>query len=423
VSASSVLALYLALFALHLLTETLLTLLNARHVRRLSASPPDFVLQVMDRDTYARSVSYTLTRSRFSLVSGVVSSAIVAAVVLSGALGSLDRLVMSWRLPGYTEGLAYFFLIAAFFTVVSLPGSLYLQFVIEQRFGFNKMTLRLFFTDLAKNLAISAILLTPVLLALFWFVERTGAWWWLLGFAVVSLFQLIVTVVYPTLIAPLFNRFTPLAEGTLKARIHALAGKLRFATKGIFVMDGSRRSRHSNAYFTGLGKAKRVVLFDTLIQSLSEDSLVAVLAHEIGHEKKRHITQRLAFSVVMLLAGFWILSLLLGYEPFYRAFGFERISTYALLVIMSFCAAPFTFFLGPLFAAWSRRHEYEADRFAVDATGSAAGLKAALIGLGRNNLANLTPHPLYSFYYYSHPTLAERIRAMETHEARSRKTA
>jgi STE24 endopeptidase len=185
-------------------------------------------------------------------------------------------------------------------------------------------------------------------------------------------------------------------------------------------MDGSKRSRHSNAYFTGLGKAKRVVLFDTLITSMPQESLVAVLAHEIGHEKKHHIRTMLAFSLAMTLAGFWILSLLLGYEPFYRAFGFDRMSTYALLVIMSFCAGPFTFFLAPLFAMWSRKHEYEADRFAVDATGSASGLKAALVGLGRSNLCNLTPHPLYSFYHYSHPTLAERVAAMEAHEARSR---
>jgi STE24 endopeptidase len=374
----------------------------------------------MDRQTYARSVDYTLTRGRFALVSGLVSSAIVVAVVLGGGLGALDRLVAGWRLPGGLPGLAYFFGISIFFALVSLPASLYAQFVIEQRFGFNKMTLRLFFADMAKDLGVSMVLLTPVLLALFWFVERTGRWWWILGFAGVSLFQLVVTVIYPTLIAPLFNKFAPLEQGSLKARIHALAETLGFATKGIFVMDGSKRSRHSNAYFTGLGKAKRVVLFDTLVQSLPEDGLVAVLAHEIGHEKKHHITQRLAFSMVMLLAGFWILSLLLGYEPFYRAFGFERTSTYALLVIMSFCAGPFTFFLAPLFAAWSRRHEYEADRFAVDATGGAAGLKAALIGLGRDNLSNLTPHPLYSFYHYSHPTLAERVAAMEEHEARGR---
>ncbi len=419
-SAASILALYVALFALRLLWESGLTLLNTRHVRRVSTAPPDFVLQVMDRDTYARSVDYTLTRSRFALVSGLASSAIVLTVVLSGALGTLDRLVTSWLLPGYTEGLAYFFIISILFTIVSLPGSLYLQFVIEQRFGFNKMTPRLFFADLAKNLAVSAVLLTPVLLAVFWFVDRAGPWWWLFGFGGMTLFQLVVTVIYPTVIAPLFNKFTPLEEGRLRTAIHSLADKLGFATRGIFVMDGSKRSRHSNAYFTGLGKAKRVVLFDTLVAGMSHESLVAVLAHEIGHEKKHHVRKGLAFSLAMTLAGFWILSLLIGYEPFYRAFGFERMSTYALLVIMSFCAGPFTFFLAPLFAAWSRKHEYEADRFAVDATGSASGLKAALIGLGRSNLSNLTPHPLYSFYHYSHPTLAERVAAMEAHEAHSR---
>ncbi len=419
-SAGAILALYLALFFLRLLWESSLTLLNARYARRVSAAPPDFVLQVMDRDTYARSLDYTLARSSFSLVSALVSAAVVLAVVLSGSLGALDRVVEGWRLPRYATGLAYFLLISLFFTLVSLPTSWYQHFVIEQRFGFNKMTPRLFLLDTIKGLVVSAVLVAPVLLALFWFVDRTGPWWWLLSFAGVSLFQIVVTVIYPTLIAPLFNKFTPLAEGSLKERINALAARLGFATRGILVMDGSRRSHHSNAYFTGLGKAKRIVLFDTLIQSLAEESLVAVLAHEIGHEKKHHIRQRLGFSTVMMLAGFWILSLLLTYEPFYRAFGFEQASAYALLVLMSFCAGPFTFFLSPLFAAWSRRHEYEADRFAVDATGGAAALKAALIGLGRNNLTNLTPHPLYSRYYYSHPTIAERVAAMEAHEARQR---
>jgi STE24 endopeptidase len=420
VSAQAILTLYLVLFAVRLAWESGLTLLNARHVRRVSAAPPDFVLRVMDRDTYGRSVDYTLTRGRFGLVSGLASAAIVIAVVASGALGALDSLVRGWPLPGYVDGLVYFFLMSTFFTLVSLPSSLYLQFVIEQRFGFNRMTPALFFADLARNLVVSAVLLTPVLLALFWFVDRTGPWWWVLGFAGVSLFQVVVTVVYPTLIAPLFNKFTPLADGSLKDKINGLAARLGFATNGILIMDGSKRSRHSNAYFTGLGKVKRVVLFDTLIDSLPEDSLVAVLAHEIGHEKKHHITKALAFSFVMLFAGFWILGLLIGYEPFYRAFGFAETSTYALLVIISFCAGPFTFFLAPLFAAWSRKHEYEADRYAVDATGGAAGLKEALLGLGRNNLSNLTPHPWYSFYHYSHPTLAERVAAMEAHEARGR---
>lgn len=419
-SSASILWLYLALFALRLLWESALTVLNARHAKRVSSAPPDFVAQVMDRETYLRSLDYTLARSRFALVSGLLSAAIVLAVVLSGALGALDRAVAGWRLPGYAPGLAYFFAISLFFTVVSLPASLYLQFVIEQRFGFNKMTPGLFAADLARNLALSVLLLAPMLLALFWFVDRTGRWWWLFGFAGVSLFQLVVTVIYPTVIAPLFNKFTPLPDGSLKDRIHEMAVRLAFATRGVFVMDGSKRSSHSNAYFTGLGRAKRVVLFDTLIRSLPEESLVAVLAHEIGHEKKHHIRQRLVFSVAMLFAGFWILSLLLPYRPFYEAFGFDRPSTYALLVIMSFCAGPFTFCLAPLFAAWSRRHEYEADRFAVDATGGAAGLKAALVGLGRSNLSNLTPHPLYSFYHYSHPTLAERVAAMEAHEARRR---
>jgi STE24 endopeptidase len=222
-----------------------------------------------------------------------------------------------------------------------------------------------------------------------------------------------MSILYPLLIAPLFNKFTPLPEGRLRDAIRDLAARLDFRTSGIFVMDGSRRSGHSNAYFTGIGRAKRIVLFDTLVNSMPEEELLSVLAHEIGHEKKRHVRKALAVSLVLSLAGFWVLSLLVPFLPLYQAFGLRAASSPAILVLLAFCSGPFTFLLTPLASLWSRKHEYEADRFAAQGVGSAAGMKSALLRLARENLSNLTPHPLYSFWHYSHPTIAERLAALE----------
>jgi STE24 endopeptidase len=410
---NSILILYLILFGVQYLWETLLSLLNRRHVRAKRLDPPPFVKSIMDEKTYQRSVEYTLTRSGFGLLAGTASSAFLLVLILTGSLGHLERLVSALGVGVYTRGVLFFFLISIMFSLFSLPFSLYRQFVIEERFGFNRMSWKLFALDILKGVLISVAFVTPLLYGLFWFMDRAGDLWWLYAFGAFTLFQLIVLILYPTLIAPLFNKFTPLEEGTLKDKILSLAERLGFRTRGIFVMDGSKRSSHSNAYFTGLGRVKRIVLFDTLIEQMEDEELTAVLAHEIGHEKKQHVKKHLALSLAATLLGFYILSLLLPYAPFFRAFGFEAPSYHAAVVILSFCAAPFTFFLKPLLALLSRRHEYEADRYAVDAVQGAEGLKSALRRLGEKNLSNLTPHPWYSFYHYSHPTISERVAAMD----------
>jgi STE24 endopeptidase len=275
------------------------------------------------------------------------------------------------------------------------------------------MTLGLFFIDLFKSLLISAVIAFPVLLIFFRLVETAGTFWWLYAFIVLSAIQLLLSVLYPVVIAPLFNKFTPLEEGSLKEKVRNLAEKLEFKTKGIFVMDGSKRSGHSNAYFTGLGKVKRIVLFDTLLETLNEDQIVAVLAHELGHEKLHHVIKRLAISLMLSLAGMYLVYILLDFLPLFRAFGFQETNIHGLLVILGFCSGPFTFFLKPLFTVWSRKHEFEADRFAVRAVGEAGSLKSALISLSKENLSNPVPHPLYSFYHYSHPSLGERLQGLD----------
>lgn len=414
--AENIRLLYLVFFFLELGWESLLTVLNLRRIRKNRGRVPDAFAGVVDEETCRRSSAYNLDRGSFSLLSGLFSSLFVLLMIFSGALGGLDSLVRAWNLHPYLQGILYVFVISLIFRLASLPFSLYSQFVIEERHGFNRMTPVLYAADAVKGVLVSAVLTAPLLFILFLFMDAAGSLWWLWAFVFTALFQIFVTLLYPLVIAPLFNKFTPLEEGSLKEKITRLAELLSFKTNGIFVMDGSKRSRHSNAYFTGLGGVKRIVLFDTLVKSLSEDGIAAVLAHEIGHEKKKHLYRMLAVSLVFILAGFLVIDALYRFGPLFEAFGFSAVSYHAILVILSFCSGPFTFFLTPLFTSFSRRHEYEADRYAAQA-GLAGELREALLSLGRDNLTNLTPHPWYSFYHYSHPTLAERLDALEKLQA------
>ena len=414
--AESILIIFLVFFALDWGGDFALTLLNLGHARRNAREVPAAFTGIVDAETHSRSVRYTLTHGTFGLLSGAVLSAALLVVVLTGFLGYLDSLSRGLHVHPYVQGIFFMAAVSFFFGVIRLPFSLYSTFVVEARFGFNRTTPRLYIMDMIKGLAVSAVIGIPVLLALFWFMDRTGQFWWIWAFGAMTAFQLVMSILAPLVIAPLFNKFTPLPDGSLKERITDLASRLGFRTKGIFVVDSSKRSRHSNAYFTGLGRAKRIVLFDTLVSSHAEEEIVSVLAHEIGHEKRNHIKKGLAISVALSFAGFWILSLLVHWTPLYTAFGFAQPGYPALLVLLAFCSGPFTFFLQPVFSLRSRRQEYEADRFAVKGVGSAAGLKSALLRLSKDNLSNLSPHPLYSFFHYSHPTLAERIAALDRAE-------
>ncbi|HOV39238.1 MAG TPA: M48 family metallopeptidase [Spirochaetales bacterium] len=412
-NAGTIRFLFLGLLLVKTVWESVLVVLNMRTIRKHADRIPDMFQGTINEETYRKSVNYSLEKNRFELVSGILEAGLLIVFVFSGLLGSLDVLSTQWSIHPYLQGAFYIFLISLLFRIVTLPLSLYSQFVIEARYGFNRMTLRLFFIDFLKGLVIQLILLLPIVAVLFWFMETTGELWWVWAFVFVTLFQVVVTILYPLVIAPLFNKFTPLEEGSLKEQILNLAERLGFRTRGIFVMDSSRRTQHANAYFTGLGRVKRIVLFDTLLAVLSNDEIAAVLAHEIGHEKRKHIVRMFLVSSVFLILGLLVLNALLSYAPLYEAFYFQRISYQGILVIISFCSGPFTFFLTPLINAFSRRHEYQADRFAAEQAGLGKALASALLTLGKENLTNLTPHPWYSFYYYSHPTLSERIQALE----------
>jgi STE24 endopeptidase len=410
-NATTILWIYIAFAAADLVWGLFLTVLNYRNVRRNADSVPEPFRDKVTPEEHRKAAAYSLARMRLGFVSSPVVTALTLAAVVAGFFGLVELWIGGFVHREYLRGAAFLGAVGVLAGLVSLPFSLYSTFVLEKRFGFNTTTLKTWATDALKGLILSVVIGLPLLLLLFLFMDATGRLWWLWAFAALSLVNLGISVAYPLVIAPLFNKFSPLPEGSIAEKIRGLAERLDFKMSGIFVMDGSKRSKHSNAYFTGLGSTKRVVLFDTLVEQMSEEEILAVLAHEIGHEKKRHVLKGMALSLALSFVGFWVLSLLRHWVPLYPAFGFAGASKEALVFILGLASGPLTFFLAPAFSAWSRRHEYAADRFAAEAAGSEA-MMSALLKLNRENASNLTPHPWYSFWYYSHPTLSERLRAL-----------
>jgi STE24 endopeptidase len=313
---------------------------------------------------------------------------------------------------------AFLLLVGVGLSLPGLPLDWYDQFRLEERFGFNTTTAKLWWLDRVKGLALSVLLGYPLLLLILALARWSGAAWWIWAWAALLAFQLLMAVLAPVIILPLFNKFTPLPEGSLRARLLALAGRTQFRAQSVQVMDGSKRSRHSNAFFTGFGKFRKIVLFDTLLQQLDEGELEAVLAHEIGHYKKRHIPKMLLASSAGTLAGFYLLSRLTRQPWFLHSFGFEPGNLVLALLLFGLLSGVVTFWLSPLAHAWSRRYEYQADAFAAKVMEGSRALISALRKLNEKNLSNLTPHPLYSGFYYSHPTLMERERALNGLKAR-----
>ena len=386
--------------------------LNRRHVLAHAGAVPEAFKGVMDEATYAKSVHYTLAKGRLEQIEGTWDSVVLVAVLFSGVLpwGFHE---FTQRLGGSAWALAAFLMVIVF--ALSLPGlplEWYDQFRLEERFGFNTTTQKIWWMDRLKGLLLSIALGYPLLALILKLVEWTGAWWWLWAWGALLGFQLLMLVLAPVLILPLFNKFTSLPEGSLRERLLKLAERTRFRARSIQVMDGSKRSRHSNAFFTGFGGFRKIVLFDTLIQQLAEVELEAVLAHEIGHFKKKHIPKTLLLSALSSLAAFWLISLLAGQEWFYRSFGFEPGSIVPALLLFGLLSGVITFWFSPVAHWWSRRYEYQADAYAAGVMNEPRSLIGALRKLNEKNLSNLTPHPFYSGFYYSHPTLLEREQAL-----------
>lgn len=420
----AVIFLFLGFFALEFLVEFTLNELNLRHVRALRAGaeiPALFHGKVSPQE-YEKSIEYTLAKGRFQRWNEIYGRVVVLVLLFSGLLGFFDRLAAGWMeslfLGAYGQGVLFCLMVGFYFLVTGLPAGLYSTFVLESRFGFNKMNLGLYVADKIKALILGLVIGAPFVLVILWLMEATGHYWWLWAFAFITLFQLAMIVIFPTFIAPWFNKFEPLQEGEFRRRILALATQVGFRTSGIYSMDGSKRSAHSNAYFTGIGKSKRIVLFDTLLEQMTIEQGLAVLAHEMGHSKMKHIQRMLIVQSFLLLAGLYVLSRLIHFDSLYAAFGLSP-SHHAALALFSLVSGSFTFFLSPLMNVLSRRHEYEADRFAAKTLGDGKPMEEALINLTVRNLSNLTPHPWYSAYHYSHPSPTERIGAIRQLAARS----
>lgn len=411
-SPSAILFLYLVLALADLGLGMFLTSLNYRSVARRGGEVPKALRGSVSKDEAAKSAEYSKAKMRLSLVQEPISTFISVALAAFGVFGLADIWIGALGLGAYWRGAFYLGAVLAAESLLAMPFDLYGTFAVEKRFGFNTTTLRTWLLDALKGALVSAVLGLPLLYLLYAFIDGAGELWWLWAAALFSFIEIGISFLYPLVIAPLFNKFSPLSPGSLADRIGELARRSDFRVSGIFVMDGSKRSRHSNAYFTGLGSVKRIVLYDTLIAEMSEEEILAVLAHEIGHEKKRHVLKMTALSVALSFAAFWILSRLMLWDALYAAFGFSEGSKHALLLIVSLASGPATFILAPAFSAWSRKHEYEADAYAAAAAGP-KHIASALTRLGRENASNLWPHPWYSFWHYSHPTLCERLSAIE----------
>ena len=406
----------LALILARTVTELWLSRLNQCHVRTHRNEVPPVFRGVMDESTYRRSIDYTLARSRFGNIVNVFDTVVLVAVLFSGLL--------PWALGKFGFGTSilamtgFLFVTGIALSIPGLPFAWYAQFKIEERFGFNTTTTKTWIADRLKGLLIAVLLGYPLLVLVLKLIEWTGASWWLWAASAVVAFQLFVLLVAPAIIMPLFNKFTPLAEGAFRERLFALARRTGFPSRSIEVMDGSKRSRHSNAFFTGFGRFRKIVLFDTLIAQLTEPEVESVLAHEIGHYKKRHIIKMLSVSIVGVFVAFAAIAWLARQQWFYRAFGFEHQTGFAAadiapaILLFALLAETLGFWFSPLLHTWSRRFEYEADAFARVAMGEKQSLVQALRKLSEKNLSNLTPHPLYSSFYYSHPTLLEREHAL-----------
>lgn len=415
-SASSTLTLTFSTFLLAgLLVRLWLASRQIRHVARHRGAVPEAFAQTISLTAHQKAADYTIVKLRFGLLEMAFSSAVLLAWTLLGGLHALNLMLRGWLGEGMVQQLALFICFALISGAIDLPFTLYQTFVIEERFGFNKMTVGLWLMDTAKILALVAALMLPLLWAVLWIMNAGGGLWWLYAWLLLVAYQLFVMWISPTFIMPLFNKFTPLADETLKARVLALMQRCGFQAKGLFVMDGSRRSAHANAFFTGLGTSKRVVFFDTLLAQLSPAEMEAVLAHELGHFKHRHLVKRMASGFVLSLLGLGLLGLLSTRAWFYSALGVVPSMTGpndALALLLFMLAVPvFSFFVSPVFAQLSRRHEFQADAYAM-AQASGADLRAALLKLYEDNASTLTPDPVFAGFYYSHPPASERLARM-----------
>ena len=409
---------FVAVLAAGLLVRFYLASRQIRHIAQHRSSVPAAFANSISLASHQKAADYTITKARFGLLEIAFGAALLLGWTLLGGIDILSQAINSTSLASYGSLVPQLALLAAFAIisgVLDLPFTLYSTFKIEERFGFNKTSFKLWLTDMVKGLAVGVVIGLPIVALILWLMASTGSLWWLWAWSAWMGFNLLILVLYPTVIAPLFNKFKPLDDETLKERVTALMQRCGFAAKGLFVMDGSKRSAHANAYFTGFGAAKRVVFYDTLLKQLSPAEVDAVLAHELGHFKHKHIIKRIVGMFAMSLVGFALLGWLSSQAWFYTGLGITPSlngANDALALLLFMLVVPlFSFFISPIFAQFSRKHEFEADAYAVRQT-DGKDLQSALLKLYQDNASTLTPDPFYVRFYYSHPPASERLSRM-----------
>lgn len=410
---------FIVFFVLSLITKLILDLVNYKHREKYKTVIPPELDGYIDGEKMTLMNEYSNSKLVFSLIRSFFDKILLIVVLVVGIIPLVYGGIIAWSNNHYLVAYVFFGIIFLFQFIIDIPFSIYFNFVLEKKFEFNKMTVKTWFGDLLKKLLLSIILGIIILSALVFFLYTFEKSWWLLLWGFFLVFSLVLQVVYPTVIAPLFNKFKPLSNDELKDKIIKLLNKAGFLSSGVFEMDASKRSSHSNAYFTGIGKSKRIVLFDSLLEKHSDDEILGVLAHEIGHFKYKHILKSLIVSSLFSLASLFIMFILINNGDLYRGFGFkgtldvERFKVAGILLMM-IISSPIGFFFSPLSSFMSRKHEYQADKFAVKMMQSSEPLIVALKKLNIDNLSNIYPAKIYSWFYYSHPPLFERIRALKS---------
>jgi STE24 endopeptidase len=403
---------FLALFLLRSATQYYLHRLNLAHLHQHGTTVPVPFQDTVNQETLKKISAYTIDSDHFHMVTCLVDQGLYLVVLLSGFLPWLMKAIRSWGVGLIVEGLIFFALLSLLANLSRIPFGLYDTFVIEERYGFNRMTLRMWILDFLKSMAILFLLGGVLLWLLLTLVIRGGKAWWVWAWMLVGGFELMMLWLYPIVIAPLFNKFEPIENIGLVAHIRNLMEKVGLRVKAVLKMDAGKRSKHTNAYFTGIGKTKRIVLFDTLLESHPEEEILAVLAHEVGHWKKKHVLKQIILLEFLSLVAFYVMNRMLNWSLLYQTFGFEEPTVYIGIFLIGALLSPLGYFAQPLEAAISRRFEREADDFVLELTKAAEPMRNALKRLASDNLANLIPHPLYAWFYYSHPPLVERIERL-----------
>jgi len=396
------------------LMTLLLDMLNIKTIYASCNQVPECYKNFIDEESYSKSIAYTLDKIKFEMIENLFGSIVLAAVFLVGFLPWGFGLLESFLGTGIWAQSLNIVILLAVLSIPDLPFDWYNQFRLEERHGFNKSSQALWISDKIKGFALSLLIGVPLLALLIGFFETFPTNWWIFCFVAIVVFQLLMVMIYPRIILPIFNKVEPLKDGELKDKLFTLADKCGFKARSIQVMDGSKRSSHSNAFFTGFGKFRRVIFYDTILEQLSDDEIESVLAHEIGHYKKGHIWKMMFVSFATLGLAFYIMSVLAQSEFFYNSFGFTQSSGFGpVILLFMLLSGLFTFWLSPISNYFSRKNEYEADNYAKKICGTPLNLISALRKLHKKNLGNLTPHPLYSTFHYSHPTLLERERNLQ----------